>query len=338
MNWLERPARDAHGAQQLLATFLSQMDQWQNTLPEEFRYRPADYNSCDRIRWARASLYLRANQLRILMLRPFLYTYARSAGNAENFELAAKVACDNFRVLADLEATSSLLHTQRALCSHFLLTVVSALLLIAVHRTAPSNAARIPASELLVQDTIVQNLLESLSQALDLLNSLTVASDPSRELSSMVSKIDGLVGRLRLRLFGEIECRVSSRGDSFQTGMDPLFSLPGIAQPVFPLIDHNQPPNGAFEACNLEMSAEARQMGFSPAHGRRVLQSVTTYPGERDGFTTGVDMADPTSQEGNPDNNPNISSVMVPWESDPYFLEPQDLEELSMMFFPGHMS
>ena len=336
MEWLKRPARDAHDAQHLLGVVLGQMDQWQNKLPDDFRYRPADYNSSDRVRWARASLYLRANQLRILMLRPFLYTYSGSAGNSKNFNLAARVACDNFRVLADLQATSSLLHTQRTLCSHFLLTIVSALLLITVHRKAASNAVANPPSELVARTSKFQDLLQSLFQAIDLINSLVVSSDSSTELSSMAATIGGLVGRLRLRPFDEVQQldgRVFSDGNASQTEMHGPSSLPNISRPDFPLIHLNEPDD--FDGCNLETSAEADRTGCSPTDELRMFESATSHAGECHGFTMSAGVVAQTPQRAE-DGNP--FSPIVPWESDPYFWEPQALEEISMMFFPGHTS
>jgi hypothetical protein len=84
-----------------------------------------------RDRHPRTVLYLRANQLHLLMLRPALC--AAMSGNGETYQhwnTAVDIARDTIQVVADLERTTDLYLAHQTLYNYFLVTALGVLLLL----------------------------------------------------------------------------------------------------------------------------------------------------------------------------------------------------------------
>jgi hypothetical protein len=334
-NWIKGRSSDAQDGQQLLAVFLYQMDHWQKSIPNEFQFKSSDCDSCDQIRWARAYLYLLGNQLRILMLRPFLYAHTGMAGNAENFiTLAVSVACDNIRVLVDLEATSRLFHCQMALCTHFLITAISALFLVIIHRNPllTNNLASLSRNEPDAKD-----LTDNLLLALNLFRSIGACSNTARKLSTMLSMIEGLVNRLPL-------CQPGRN----QTPKQLPLSGSTSSQPVCPfpvsLTNEIGPENSPYQnASAIETGpvplTTTAQLPSITADELRMFNLITTDLTERDYSTTPATGFEPISQKSNDAFQNNASNPLgESWDLDALSLEPLVLAELNRILFAGNLT
>ena len=121
-----------------------QVYRWQQALPENLRpelVSPSlQGNECtiagDRnVFNTRILLYLRANQMRILIQRPILFSPQVVATNQQRIQSLISVARDSIEKLIQADRISDVYKKQQAFHNHFLASALSALFLVAAHQS-----------------------------------------------------------------------------------------------------------------------------------------------------------------------------------------------------------
>lgn len=203
-----------------------QVQRWQQALPEELRpeHVPASLQgnqlkvtSGSTIFSMRILLYLRANQIRILVLRPILFSTQTASTHQRRIESLINVARDNIEKLVQVDHTSDVYRKQQPFHNHFLASALSALFLVVAHQSR--DAAYRPQTE--AGPYSCAAVRETIFKALDLIKSY---SSLSRSCRRLLHSIDGPRGLLmRLGLLRRDECQ--SVTDSQRT-TSPAFAIP----------------------------------------------------------------------------------------------------------------
>lgn len=122
-----------------------QIQQWQMNIPESLRFSAGD--NCPgpgvqkrAIRRLRVLLYLRTNQLRIMIYRPVLHSATSIMENRAQAQTVVEVAKDTVRVLTRLNQTSDIYRKQQVCFNYFLLSALAVLFLGVSH--APVEFSR----------------------------------------------------------------------------------------------------------------------------------------------------------------------------------------------------
>ena len=123
-----------------------QVIQWHRSIPVHLRFEhpsqagrvttpigPAPSRAGNRLR---ILLYLRANQMRILIYRPVLHSATSIMQHREQAETVVSVAKDSIRVLTHINQTSDLYRTQQVLFNAFLTSALAVLFLAVAHTPA----------------------------------------------------------------------------------------------------------------------------------------------------------------------------------------------------------
>lgn len=123
-----------------------QVIQWLQNIPAHLRFEhpsksgrigtpvgPAPSRAGHRLR---ILLYLRANQMRILIYRPVLHSATSIMQHRDQAQKAVDVAKDTVRVLTHINQTSDLYHTQQVLFNAFLTSALAVLFLAVSHTPA----------------------------------------------------------------------------------------------------------------------------------------------------------------------------------------------------------
>ncbi|KAI4097373.1 MAG: hypothetical protein LQ344_000472 [Seirophora lacunosa] len=121
-----------------------QVLQWQNTIPDSLRFYPTvdvpDTGPPSRAqRRLQVLLYLRMNQMRILIYRPVLHSVTSIMGNRRYANMVVEVAKDTIRVLSRLNQTTDIYRTQQVCFNHFLVSALAALFLAISHAPVEFN-------------------------------------------------------------------------------------------------------------------------------------------------------------------------------------------------------
>lgn len=121
-----------------------QVLQWYKQIPKELKLYLADSpksgESVSRgLRRLRVVLYLRMNQLRILIYRPVLHSAANIAQDKAHAQTVVDVAKDTVRLLTRLNQTSDIYRTQQACFNYFLVAALAVLFLAVCHAPAEFN-------------------------------------------------------------------------------------------------------------------------------------------------------------------------------------------------------
>jgi hypothetical protein len=111
-----------------------QLDQWQQSIPEELHFSHADINDT-RSTLLLTVLRLRANQMRAVMIRPFLYAGPNITAQLGKSHAAVDVASDTIQIIADLHARSDIYRRQQALFNYFLVSALGVLYALIVRET-----------------------------------------------------------------------------------------------------------------------------------------------------------------------------------------------------------
>jgi hypothetical protein len=183
--------RDSH---ELLGTFHYQLEQWQKSIPEDLQFSCTDSSADNVTLFLRASLHLRANQLRLLVLRPFLRSHAGISVYPQRVESATEIACDTIRVLSALNASTDIYCMQQPICNYFLASAIGVLLLIIVHVPLLSSMSSKSISQLTTNTGMFQELLV----ALELLKVYATSCRASKRLWEEISALILRLDRLRL--------------------------------------------------------------------------------------------------------------------------------------------
>lgn len=169
-----------------------QVVQWYRTIPEELRYtnattpgsdaRDADRRNQDAGRGVyrlRCLLYLRQNQMRIIIHRPILHSTQVIATNLGYSRTVVDVAKDSIRILMHLNQSSDIYRTQQMTWNHFLLSALAALTLAVCH--APQE--------------FLESCKDEFFMALDLVRGLSADSYVSKRLWRTIRSLREVVPR-----------------------------------------------------------------------------------------------------------------------------------------------
>jgi hypothetical protein len=121
-----------------------QVRRWQESLPEDLRHRRdlSDTSTTDNlmesgIDWSnftlRSILDLRANQIKILVLRPLLFSPQTITSNSTRVAAVADVARDTIHKLIEIDKQSDIYRNRLPILNHFLSSALSTLFLVYVH-------------------------------------------------------------------------------------------------------------------------------------------------------------------------------------------------------------
>ncbi|KAL8873541.1 MAG: hypothetical protein Q9174_001003 [Haloplaca sp. 1 TL-2023] len=121
-----------------------QILQWQNTIPDLLRFYPTvdipDTGPVSRAQQRlQVLLYLRMNQMRILIYRPVLHSATSIMEQRRYAGMVIEVAKDTIRVLRRLNQTTDIYRTQQVCFNHFLISALAALFLAVSHAPAEFN-------------------------------------------------------------------------------------------------------------------------------------------------------------------------------------------------------
>ncbi|PYI10363.1 fungal-specific transcription factor domain protein [Aspergillus sclerotiicarbonarius CBS 121057] len=123
-----------------------QILQWYKQVPDGLKFYPVESpkhghgDSANRgLRRLRVLLYLRMNQLRILIYRPVLHSAASIAEDKGHAQTVVDVAKDTIRVLTRLNQTSDIYRSQQITFNYFLVAALAVLFLAVCHAPTEFN-------------------------------------------------------------------------------------------------------------------------------------------------------------------------------------------------------
>ncbi|KAJ5719511.1 hypothetical protein N7493_007089 [Penicillium malachiteum] len=148
-----------------------QILQWYKQVPDELKFYPVESpkngEAASRgMRRLRVLLYLRMNQLRILIYRPVLHSAASILEDRSHAQTVVDIAKDTVRVLTRLNQMSDIYRTQQITFNYFLVAALAVLFLAVCH--APSDFNR--------------QVREEFYMALNLINGFSTKSYVSKRL------------------------------------------------------------------------------------------------------------------------------------------------------------
>ncbi|KAJ6024430.1 hypothetical protein N7540_005227 [Penicillium herquei] len=148
-----------------------QILQWYKQVPDELKFYPVESpkngEAASRgMRRLRVLLYLRMNQLRILIYRPVLHSAASILEDRGHAQTVVDIAKDTVRVLTRLNQMSDIYRTQQITFNYFLVAALAVLFLAVCH--APSDFNR--------------QVRDEFYMALDLINGFSTKSYVSKRL------------------------------------------------------------------------------------------------------------------------------------------------------------
>jgi hypothetical protein len=169
--------------------FQHQLNQWQEKyVPKVLKPIGRDTDA-QGTRHFHTVLYLRANQLRLMLIRPALYSFElQEAANIDLRAMAASIACDSIQVLLDLFDETDIYQMQQTQYNNFLMTALGALLgVLAQERSS------LPVDQ--VDSPAFIKARESVTAALALIKSTAMSSKSSEH---QYAKVFSLCSRLGL--------------------------------------------------------------------------------------------------------------------------------------------
>ncbi|KUJ17021.1 uncharacterized protein LY89DRAFT_646140 [Mollisia scopiformis] len=195
--------------------FQYRLNQWQERhIPQELHF-VHENPSVWRIRHIRTLLYLRANHLRLLMMRPVLCcSNLYIVADAPSWTMAVNIACETTQILIELNTTTDIYQLQETQYNYFLVTALGVLLVV-LARESQSSPSKV-LQDVQIEQITLNEARKSLSTALDLLQTLAVFSIASRRQSLRASALCYRLGLLPMAL----------SNDQIPTSNDMAFGLP----------------------------------------------------------------------------------------------------------------
>ncbi|KAH8428857.1 transcription factor domain-containing protein [Aspergillus melleus] len=220
-----------------------QILQWYKQVPDTLKFYPVEspkHESASRgLRRLRVLVYLRMNQLRILIYRPILHSAASIAEDKGHAQTVVDVAKDTVRVLTRLNQTSDIYRTQQITFNYFLVAALAVLFLAVCH--APNEFNR--------------QVRDEFYMALDLVNGFSTKSYVSKRLWKTIKGLRKIGERLGMlvRPFG------SDSNDPHSTAAVAMAGLAG--HPI--------------EDISMYGPVNAMELGNSPLNGLQMSQELT---------------------------------------------------------------
>ncbi|KAL8849644.1 MAG: hypothetical protein Q9221_005411 [Calogaya cf. arnoldii] len=236
---------------------------WQSQIPDSLRFCPTprvdvpDIGASSRAqRRLQVLLYLRANQMRILIYRPVLHSATSIMENRHQAGVVVEVAKDTVRVLTRLNQTTDIYRTQQVCFNHFLVSALAALFLAVSHAPVEFN----------------QSVRDEFYMAIDLVRGFS-ASYVSRRLWETIKGLKEVGPRLGL---------VSRPALS-----EPIDPHSSAAVAMAGLAGHRVDEMTAFPA-----SQGAAAMGQSPMNGQQMSYVLTNLFEAAGGYSNGTMSSD----------------------------------------------
>lgn len=225
-----------------------QILQWENTIPDSLRFSPSQLThplpaseSRTQLR-LKVLLYVRANQVRILIYRPVLLSATSIMENRNYAQKAVEVAKDTIRVLARLNETSDIYRAQQVCFNYFLISALAVLFLAVSHAPAEFNG----------------QVRDEFYMALDLVKGFSTKSYISQRLWRTIRGLKELGPKL-----GLVSRQPFTRDDE-----DPHSSA---AVAMAGLAGHPVQEMGVYSS-----SQGASSIGSSPMNGQQMSYELTT--------------------------------------------------------------
>lgn len=119
-----------------------QIEQWQKNLPAELKLPTADapQTSSRAIHRLQILLYLRANQMRILIYRPVLHSANSIMENLTYAQTVVELAKDSIHVLTHLNQTTDIYRAQQVCFNYFLISALAVIFLASCHAPVQFSA------------------------------------------------------------------------------------------------------------------------------------------------------------------------------------------------------
>lgn len=165
--------------------------QWQKNLPAKLQFRGVDdkFDPTNESRGEyklRLILYLRANQMRIVIYRNSMVQTERNVLDQTGANVAMEVAQDTVRVLVGLARTTDIYQTQHKTFNHFLEAALSTLLLTVCASTSVTDGS----------------CLQGIKEAMQLVQRLSGQSPITQRLQDKLKGIHKVIHDLQLRIHG----------------------------------------------------------------------------------------------------------------------------------------
>lgn len=162
---------------------------WHRTIPESLKFVHPDSGRTVEppsrgLHRLQVALYLRANQMRILIYRPVLHTATSIMENLEFAHTVVKVAKDTIRILTYVNQTSDIYRTQQTMFNYFLISALAVLFLAVAH--APAEFS--------------QQCRDEFHMALDLVRGFSSSSYVSKRLWKTIKLLKEIGPRLGLNM------------------------------------------------------------------------------------------------------------------------------------------
>lgn len=146
--------------------FLSyKVKSWQESLPKALQSSQDELGSVESIPFEdrkayliRSILFLRANQIRILVLRPLLYSYQTAKANPGHADTLVQLATNTINKVLEMDRQSNLYRTQIPILNHFLSSALCSLFLVLAHYSRLSTTELTTSESAAVVDAIANGL------------------------------------------------------------------------------------------------------------------------------------------------------------------------------------
>ncbi|KAK4069731.1 transcriptional regulator family: Fungal Specific TF [Trichoderma aggressivum f. europaeum] len=169
--------------------FQDHLSQWQEKHVPKVLDPNIEEPDAKKIRHFQTLLYLRANQLRLVLIRPALYSFQlQEATNSDLWATTVNIACDSFQILLDLFGGTDIYKMQQTQYNYFLITALGAVLGVLAQEKSALNAGKVDGATL-------AKAREFVTASLDLLKLTAISSKTSEH---QYAKVMSLCRRLGL--------------------------------------------------------------------------------------------------------------------------------------------
>jgi hypothetical protein len=222
-----------------------QIVQWHRNIPAHLRFEHPTQSQPGRLSTSsgpsesraghrlRILLYLRANQMRILIYRPVLHSATDIMQHRNQAQTVVDVAKDTIRVLTHINQTSDLYRTQQVLFNAFLTSALAVLFLAVAHTPAE----------------FAENVREEFYMAIELVRGFSKGSWISKRLWRTIRVLKEVGPKLGLVLKDENETSNGQSQSELDSSRSAAVAMAGLAgHNVDEMALYQQPPSQAWPA------------------------------------------------------------------------------------------